>query len=205
MSYAVSIFYGGGARSVSIFDFVTVAVSLILGLGITRLLESAIEAFRRRSEVELHWLPFAWATTILVLQLQFWWAIYALQVMDSITILEFVLLLALTLLLFVAGALVLPSGDVTYPGNLMDYFARDGVLGVAAAGTYHLVAIAANVVWFSQAVATPFVALGLTVGILGVVLAFVRSHSWLVGLSVIWILLTVVSVVLATPANYSTF
>ena len=195
----------GGARSVSIFDFVTVAVSLILGLGITRLLESAIEAFRRRSEVELHWLPFAWALTILVLQLQFWWAIYALQVMDSITILEFVLLLALTLLLFVAGALVLPSGDVTYPENLMDYFARDGVLGVAAAGTYHLVAIAANVVWFSQAVATPFIALGLTVGVLGVVIAFVRSHSWLIGLSVIWILLTVVSVVLATPANYSTF
>lgn len=92
------------------FDFISVALSLVLGLGITCLLSSAVQMFRSRHSVELDWIALAWAAVILFWQLQFWWAIYELAtIVQTWTQPAFAALVAL--LLFVAGALILPSGD----------------------------------------------------------------------------------------------
>jgi len=42
------------------FRWVAVVLSIILGLGVTRLLSSAVEVFRSRNQAHLDWVPLAW-------------------------------------------------------------------------------------------------------------------------------------------------
>ena len=187
----------------SIFDFLTVALSLVLGLGLTRLLESAVEAFRVRKTVQLHWLPFAWALAVLIQQLQFWWAMYELQQMASVNVSTFVLLLLLAMLLFVAGALVLPTGEAGYPDDLLDYFSSDGAWGVAAVGAYHLIAIFANLVLFNVPLHAPIIWLGVLCGALAMVVAFASTSRVRLIASLAWFVLLALVLVIATLPAYT--
>ena len=57
------------------FRWIAVALSMILGLGVTRLLSAFVAVFRSRKHSKLDWIPLAWAGCIFLWQLQFWWAI----------------------------------------------------------------------------------------------------------------------------------
>ena len=97
-------------------------------------------------------LPFAWAFFVLVYQFDFWWEVYGLSALPTWSVLTFGLLLLLTLLLFLAGGLVLPTGRAEYPADLGDYFRRDGRWGVVTLAAYNLVGSITNVVLFGFAV-----------------------------------------------------
>jgi hypothetical protein len=48
----------------SIFEYVTAALLIILGLGITELLNDAISLFRERRRNRPEWIPLAWAAIV---------------------------------------------------------------------------------------------------------------------------------------------
>ena len=91
------------------FRWISVLLSMVLGLGITRLLSSAVAVFRSRGYARLEWVPIAWAASIFIWQIQYWWAVIELAGMHETWLLvEFLALLGLALLLFVTAALILP-------------------------------------------------------------------------------------------------
>ena len=49
----------------SIFEYVTGTMMLIVGLGITRLLSALVDRFRDRDINKPHWIPLAWALPVL--------------------------------------------------------------------------------------------------------------------------------------------
>lgn len=59
--------------SMTLFEFLSIGVSLVLGLGVTLLLTSLLAAFRARRRVRLDWIPFVWAAYVLAIQGQYWW------------------------------------------------------------------------------------------------------------------------------------
>ena len=61
------------------FEFLSVALSFVLGLAVTLVLTSLLAAFLARRETKLDWLPFTWAAYVLVYQFQYWWAIFELS------------------------------------------------------------------------------------------------------------------------------
>jgi hypothetical protein len=131
------------------FEFLTVALSFVLGLAVTVLLTSLVTAFRSRRKTRMSWLPFAWAVYVLVMQFDTWWEIYGLVSMESWSVGAFILLLLLALLLFLAGALVLPTGVGDYPEDLDEYFVEDGRWGVVVVAAFIVTGIIANVVLFN--------------------------------------------------------
>jgi len=119
------------------FRWVAVGLSMILGLGVTRLLTSAVTVFRSRHHVDIHWIPFVWAASIFVLQVQFWWAVIELaQLVDVWTLPAFLLLLSIPLLLFAAAAMVLPLNELDEGENLLLEFYRDGRWGLLCLAAY---------------------------------------------------------------------
>ena len=62
------------------FQLLSVPIGLILGLGMTRIMTGAITAIRNREHVKLHWLPFIWATSFMILLLTFFFALWDLKV-----------------------------------------------------------------------------------------------------------------------------
>jgi hypothetical protein len=63
------------------FEFILVALSFVLGLGITRLLSSTVNIFRWRNELDIDWVPLVWAAVVFLFQIQYWWAIFELSEM----------------------------------------------------------------------------------------------------------------------------
>ena len=130
------------------FEFLSVALSFVLGLAVTLLLTSILKAFRHRNEARMDWLPFVWTGYVLLFQFQYWWAIWELGSLPQWTVLTFGLLLALAALLFLAGGLVLPSGSGAYPSDLSAYFNEHGRWAVVALAGYLAVAVVGNVILF---------------------------------------------------------
>ena len=67
----------------------------------------------------------------------------------------FSLLLLLAGLLFLAGALVLPSGEAEYPADLAEYFTIDGSWGAGAIALFNFTALVAIVITFNGPLADP--------------------------------------------------
>lgn len=129
------------------FEFFSVALSLVLGLGITQVLLGLLGIFRARQQQKIHWIPLAWALSVFIYQIQYWWAIFELKEILLIwTQGAFVTLLLLAILLFIAGALVLPASVNQERQDLYDYFDQSGRWALLAVASYLLLSIWTN--WF---------------------------------------------------------
>lgn len=137
------------------FEFLSVALSFVLGLAVTVLLTSLLTAFRARRKTRMSWLPVTWAAYVLVMQFDTWWEVYGLVSMESWTAGAFALLLLLVLELFAAGALVLPTGLGDYPEDLDEYFQEDGRWAVAVVAAYMVTAIFVNAALFDIGIFEP--------------------------------------------------
>ncbi len=187
----------------STFEFISVALSFILGLGVTRLLMSAVKLFLWRGELDFHWIPVAWATVIFLFQIQFWWAIFELShMLETWTFLHFFALVGLALLLFVSGALVLPSSKPTKERSLLLSFDRDGRWSLAFLGCYFVVSYAAN--WYFWGV-SPLSYLGgfmllLVVGLIAYL--FVPNRKVRSAITLAYLVLTIAAIHEFSPASY---
>lgn len=87
------------------FEMVALALSFIGSLGVAHLLSSSVAVFRDRRHHRVHWMPAIWSLCILLLQIQFWWAIFGLSpYVKAWTLAGFGVLLMSAVTLFIAGA-----------------------------------------------------------------------------------------------------
>lgn len=131
------------------FRWISVVLSMILGLGVARLLTGAVSVFRARKSVTLDWVPLVWAAAIFIQQVAFWWSLEEAAVRrPSWTLGVFLMLILLVLALFLAASLVLPGSDMTVGDDLRTYFEQDGRWALLALALFNLVIILANwVIW----------------------------------------------------------
>lgn len=129
-------------RPVDSFRWIAVALSMLLGIGVTRLLAAGVSVFRSRTHARLDWIPLVWAVCVFLWQIQFWWAIVELgSIVEVWTLDRFLLLVALALSLFVAAALVLPPNELAPGDDLRASFERDGRWALVALSLYFVLAL----------------------------------------------------------------
>lgn len=186
----------------TIFDFSLVAVSLLLGLAVSYLLESLVDVFRARHRCRLDWIPFVWTGCILMQQFQFWWALYELHTMSSMSVGVFSLLLLLSGMLFLAGALVLPSGETEYPDDLGIYFNTDGSWAAAALALFNLIGVGANTILFGEQITSTVNILNLGLVVIALLVAFTHNRVWQVGLTGGYVVLLVLTEIIASRTVY---
>jgi hypothetical protein len=184
------------------FEFLSVALSFVLGLAVTLLLTSLLSAFRARHKTKLDWVPFVWAGYALAFQFQFWWAIFELSALPRWTVAMFSLSLLLVALLFLAGGLVLPSGMHEYPADLRAYFETDGRWGAGSLGLYHLVALFANLVLFESPLTDRLHAVSLAAAVVAGLIVWTGSRKMHVALTLAFGVLTALALVWATRPAY---
>jgi hypothetical protein len=140
------------------FELLAIPVSLVLGLGITKMLSAVATLIRNRRQVRFHWLPVAWATWIFLVCVQFFfymWDLYEMNVPFTWSV--FGPLLWHCVLLFLAAGLVLPGPGLRQePDSLLEDFQNHGRLALIPFAIVTLDAILNNVLqygdtWFSEA------------------------------------------------------
>jgi hypothetical protein len=124
-------------------------LSMVLGLGVTRLLLGLITVFRIRRQAKLDWVPLVWSLCLFLTQLEYWWAINQLPASrPSFSFLDFVSLVVLTLALFAASALLLPSRPEDEAMDLRQYFETEGRFALLAMAIFSGLGFLANLVFF---------------------------------------------------------
>jgi len=186
----------------TIFNYVTAIVMLIIGLGLTHLLGDVVYAFQDRRRTKPDWVPFVWAALIFAAQMQFLWAIYELQdLIPQWTVFEFAGLLFMALLLFTAGALVVPR-DNQEGSDGWALFLENGRWSLAVMAFYNLLAYMFNPLFFGSSWVALSNLMNLLLCLLLVFIQFGSSRkAWLWGTAV-YLLAAMIGIIIASPGLY---
>ncbi len=113
----------------SAFDYLSVLISIILGLGITQVLSGFGRLLNVRSRVRWYGPAVAWGILLLLIHVQTWWAMFRLRTLtiESWTLPTFLFVLLLPILLYLMAALALPDAGGTEPIDMKaSYYAHAG-------------------------------------------------------------------------------
>jgi hypothetical protein len=104
------------------FGYLSVLLSIILGLSVTQLLQGLSGIIQNRSRVQIYAPAVTWAILLLLIDAQAWWAMFGLRRHSSWTFLDFVIVLLETIFLYLLAALVLPSFNTEGPIDLRENY-----------------------------------------------------------------------------------
>lgn len=104
------------------FSYLSVLLSIILGLAITQVLQGFRGMMLARSRVHSYWPSVAWAVLLLVIDVQVWWAMYELRSRYDWSFLGFAIVLAQTVPLYLLAGLVLPDIGAEGPVDLRTHY-----------------------------------------------------------------------------------
>jgi len=93
------------------FAYLSVLISIVLGLGVTELLAGVQRLVHARERVRFHWLSLTWSGLVFVTLVQWWWAAFGFRHRTDWDFCSFLLILLVPVLLYLAAALVLPPAD----------------------------------------------------------------------------------------------
>lgn len=103
------------------FEYVSVLISIILGLGITLVLTGIAEMIKRWKSNTHFWPYLIWIVLVFVLHLQEWWICYDLKSVTSWSLPAFLFVISYPILLFIMANLLFPS-DWTGNLNFKDFY-----------------------------------------------------------------------------------
>jgi hypothetical protein len=107
------------------FSYLSVLLSIILGLAVTQVLQGYRALILSRARVRFYWLPLLWSGLILLLVVQHWWASFGLAQRTEWSFADFLVTLVLTALIYMMAAIVLPDVPGDRPLDLQDHYWRE--------------------------------------------------------------------------------
>ena len=175
-------------------EYVFVAISIILGLAITRLLHSVAMLIRVQREVSFHWFTAVWGICVLAYVLQFWWVGWGLRDLEAWHFGDFVVLIIGAICVYGAAEMALPVPEGS--GNL-DFLIHSqglGRLSCLSMLLYFLVGPYVNVTMFGNPLVPSLVLPTIGIALTGLMIAVPRIFPLLtvffVGYSVLILGLT---------------
>jgi hypothetical protein len=99
------------SNQINAFEYVSILVSIILGLGITQILSSFSDLLYHYKEIRFYWPHTLWVLFILFLHIQDWFITYQLKNKSEWSLPELLFILLYPVTLFIAVKMLLPSNE----------------------------------------------------------------------------------------------
>jgi hypothetical protein len=93
------------------FDYLSVLISIVLGLAIANVLTRLAGVVTARARVDFYWPPLAWGIWLFFISVQHWWAQWGERYTRTWTFGTFWLAMLVPVDLFLLSSLVLPSSE----------------------------------------------------------------------------------------------
>ena len=164
-------------------EYVFVAISIILGLAITRLLHSVATLIRAHKRVEFHWATATWGLCVMAYVLQFWWVGWGLRGVEAWNFLDFSVLTVGAIFVYGAAEMALPVPDGDYALDFLSHSQGLGRLSALSMLLYFAIGPYINIFLFGNDILAS-VALPL-LGMVLMMLIIVRA-AWFKSLSVLF-------------------
>ena len=173
-------------------EYIFIAISIVLGLAMARLLHTAALLVRAHNRVTYHWATALWGICIFIYIMQLWWVGWELRLVSDWSIFDFFALVIGAVFVYGAAELALPTEDFDISDDTeLDFLSHSrslgrvsaaSMLGYFAIGPYVNLTMFGNPPWASYG----FPALG---GILMVLIML--KPPWFRWLSVVFTIYTV--------------
>lgn len=188
------------------FGSISTVFSLVIGLGVAKLLSNFVICFKSRKRIKIDWVPIVWATGIFLTMLQFWWAIIELRVEKATwSLLEFLLFLILILFLYAAASLVLPSVENFHEEPMEQAFRENGKWSLVLLSAYFSLAICINNALFKS----PFNSLSFLFNIILVILPLLyfifQERKWTILITITFAIILLIALWVNSPKIYNEF
>jgi hypothetical protein len=128
------------------FEYISVLISIILGLGITLVLTGIADLIKRWESVTLFWPYLIWIALVFVLHIHEWWIMYDLRTMSSWQLVTFLFVILYPILLFILANLLFPIKWPKGKISLKDFYFHIYPKFFACAIALVMVAIVSDVV-----------------------------------------------------------
>ena len=104
------------------FSYVSVIMSVVIGLGLSHLLTGTAELVKARQRVSFYWVHLLWIALIFVGHIFLWWTMWNLRLIRHWNFFSFLSLLLAPVLLYVAAAFLIPKVEPDASIDLRAYF-----------------------------------------------------------------------------------
>ncbi len=131
-------------------EYIFVAISIILGLAITRLLHTVGMLIRAHGEVRFHWSTALWAICVLTYSLQFWWVGWGLRYITDWDFMNFVVLTAGAICVYGAAEMALPVPEGSRNLDFLEHSQGLGRLSALSMLLYFAVGPYVNITLFNN-------------------------------------------------------
>ena len=112
-------------NAISPFEYVTILVSIILGLGITKILSSLAELLYDFKKVRFFWVHSIWVILILYIHVQEWFILYELKGYPAWKLPIFLFILIYPITLFLAASMLFPVIEKNEEVDLKSFFSNN--------------------------------------------------------------------------------
>ena len=117
------------------FEYVSVLISIVLGLGITQIVTGIADLIHRWEKIKLYWPHLLWIVLVFFLHLQEWWLLFDLRHVSEWRLPTFFVTILYPINLFILARILFPSDQTTetdlrafYLGNYRKFFLLIAVL-----------------------------------------------------------------------------
>ncbi|NOT73863.1 MAG: hypothetical protein HOP08_02970 [Cyclobacteriaceae bacterium] len=104
------------------FDYVSVLISIILGLGITQIMTGVADLVHQWNKVKLYWPHLLWIVLVFILHIQEWWETYQLHDFDEWRLPTFLFLSLYPVTLFILARILFPFNVQDGPIDLKEFY-----------------------------------------------------------------------------------
>ena len=159
-------------------EYIFIAVSIILGLAITRLLHTAAALTRVHDRVIFHWSSALWAFNILIYILQLWWIGWGLRIIEVWTFSDFIVLTFGSIFIYGAAEMALSVPEEASIDMLLESQSI-GRLSALFMLLYFLVGPYVNIIMYDRAALPSIVFPAIGIGLMVLVMVFpARFKMW---------------------------
>ena len=92
-----------------VFEYLTILISVVIGLALTHLLTNLIRIIHNRDRVKPYWVHLLWSATIVLWTISFWWFTFSMSTVREWTLGLFAFVMVYAVLLYVLMALLFPE------------------------------------------------------------------------------------------------
>jgi len=91
------------------FEYVSVLISIVLGLGITQIVSGVADIIHQWNKVKLYWPHLMWIAFVFFLHIQEWWVLYDLRTLSEWKLPTFLFIILYPINLFILARILFPS------------------------------------------------------------------------------------------------
>lgn len=156
-------------------EYIFIAVSIILGLAITRLLHTAAMITRAHDRVIFHWSSALWAFSVLIYILQLWWVGWGLRVIQDWTFFDFIVLVFGSIFIYGAAEMALSAPEEEI--DMLEESQQLGRLSAIFMLLYFLIGPYVNIVMYDRPIMPSIAFPSVGIALMLMVITFPRRFS----------------------------